>query len=129
MKTNSQGGGGLVSQLKKSYSLGDLNEDQVDGPRRRAIKNDIEITDDEDDEMQSMATFYQYKERSFIFFFTGEQTRVAHRGYAPRRTQSGSSRVDMYFSAVDVNVRNRGSHAGDATNNNLAVSKAASTLR
>lgn len=46
-----QGGGGLVSQLKKSYSLGDLTEDQVDGPRRRAIKNEAEITDDEDDVM------------------------------------------------------------------------------
>lgn len=62
-----------------------------------------------------------------LIFVTGENTKVAHKGYAPRRTQSGSSRVDMYFSAVDV--RQRGSQAGDATNNNLAVNKAASTLR
>ncbi|XP_065339081.1 uncharacterized protein LOC135938940 isoform X1 [Cloeon dipterum] len=103
-----KGGGGLVSQLKKSYSLGDLNEEQVDAPRRRAIRNEIELTDDEED--------------------VQDERRVAHRGYAPRRTQSGSSRVDMYFSAVDVNVRQRGSHTGDATNNNLAASKAASTL-
>ncbi|XP_059484882.1 muscle M-line assembly protein unc-89-like isoform X2 [Neocloeon triangulifer] len=109
LQTAIKGGGGLVNQLKKSYSLGDLNEEQVDAPRRRAIKNEVELTDDEDDEVQ-------------------DEQRVAHRGYAPRRTQSGSSRVDMYFSAVDVNVRQRGSHTGDATNNNLAVSKAASTL-
>jgi hypothetical protein len=53
----SQGGGGLVSQLKKSYSLGDLTEDQVDGSRRRAIKNEAEITDDEDDVMPGIEHF------------------------------------------------------------------------
>ena len=31
--------------------------------------------------------------------------RVGRRGYSPRRTQSTHNRVDMYFSEVDVEVR------------------------
>lgn len=30
---------------------------------------------------------------------------VGRRGYSPRRTQSSSNRVEMYFSEVDVDVR------------------------
>jgi hypothetical protein len=29
---------------------------------------------------------------------------VAHRGYSPRRSASGSGRMEMYFPAVDVDV-------------------------
>nr|XP_012220379.1 PREDICTED: uncharacterized protein LOC105671082 isoform X1 [Linepithema humile]XP_012220381.1 PREDICTED: uncharacterized protein LOC105671082 isoform X1 [Linepithema humile]XP_012220382.1 PREDICTED: uncharacterized protein LOC105671082 isoform X1 [Linepithema humile]XP_012220383.1 PREDICTED: uncharacterized protein LOC105671082 isoform X1 [Linepithema humile]XP_012220384.1 PREDICTED: uncharacterized protein LOC105671082 isoform X1 [Linepithema humile] len=84
MQTAIKGGGGLVQQLRKSYSLSDLTGEKEDENRN---------TPDARDEADM-----------------GEPRRREHagrRGYSPRRTQSSSnaSRVEMYFSEVDVDVR------------------------
>ncbi|XP_011314753.1 uncharacterized protein [Fopius arisanus] len=83
MQTAIKGGGGLVQQLKKSYSLSDLTGEKEDENRNTSAMHDE--TD-----------------------MTGEPRRREHpgrRGYSPRRTQSNCNRVEMYFSEVDVDVR------------------------
>ncbi|XP_029168777.1 uncharacterized protein LOC114938827 isoform X2 [Nylanderia fulva] len=84
MQTAIKGGGGLVQQLRKSYSLSDLTGEKEDENRN---------TPDARDE-----TDMQEPRR---------REHTGRRGYSPRRTQSSSnaSRVDMYFSEVDVDVR------------------------
>ncbi|XP_046600275.1 uncharacterized protein LOC107224473 isoform X2 [Neodiprion lecontei] len=82
MQTAIKGGGGLVQQLKKSYSLSDLTGEKEDENR-----NTPDMRDEID--MQEPR----------------RRENVGRRGYSPRRTQSGSNRVDMYFSEVDVDVR------------------------
>ncbi|XP_012267981.2 uncharacterized protein LOC105692965 isoform X1 [Athalia rosae] len=83
MQTAIKGGGGLVQQLKKSYSLSDLTGEKEDENRN---------TPDTRDEIDMQAE-------------PRRRENPGRRGYSPRRTQSGSNRVDMYFSEVDVDVR------------------------
>ncbi|XP_072759818.1 uncharacterized protein [Anoplolepis gracilipes] len=85
MQTAIKGGGGLVQQLRKSYSLSDLTGEKEDENR-----NTPDARDETDMEEPR------------------RREHVGRRGYSPRRTQSSSnaaSRVDMYFSEVDVDVR------------------------
>ncbi|XP_024888181.1 uncharacterized protein LOC112465022 isoform X3 [Temnothorax curvispinosus] len=79
------GGGGLVQQLRKSYSLSDLTGEKEDENR-----NTPDARDETDMEVEPR-----------------RREHVGRRGYSPRRTQSSSnaSRVEMYFSEVDVDVR------------------------
>ncbi|XP_046625212.1 uncharacterized protein LOC124307517 isoform X1 [Neodiprion virginianus] len=83
MQTAIKGGGGLVQQLKKSYSLSDLTGEKEDENR-----NTPDMRDEIDMQVEPR-----------------RRENVGRRGYSPRRTQSGSNRVDMYFSEVDVDVR------------------------
>lgn len=86
MQTAIKGGGGLVQQLRKSYSLSDLTGEKEDENR-----NTPDARDETDMEVEPR-----------------RREHVGRRGYSPRRTQSSSnaaSRVDMYFSEVDVDVR------------------------
>ncbi|XP_024944434.1 uncharacterized protein LOC107271421 [Cephus cinctus] len=83
MQTAIKGGGGLVQQLKKSYSLSDLTGEKEDENR-----NTADLRDETDMEMEPR-----------------RREHVGRRGYSPRRTQSSSNRVEMYFSEVDVDVR------------------------
>ncbi|OAD53597.1 Receptor expression-enhancing protein 1 [Eufriesea mexicana] len=78
-----QGGGGLVQHLKKSYSLSDLTGEKQDENR-----NTPHMHDETDMEVEPR-----------------RREHVGRRGYSPRRTQSGNTRVEMYFSEVDVDVR------------------------
>ncbi|KYN34941.1 Receptor expression-enhancing protein 1 [Trachymyrmex septentrionalis] len=79
------GGGGLVQQLRKSYSLSDLTGEKEDENR-----NTPDARDEIDMEVEPR-----------------RRENIGRRGYSPRRTQSSSnaSRVEMYFSEVDVDVR------------------------
>ncbi|XP_076161295.1 uncharacterized protein LOC143143636 isoform X2 [Ptiloglossa arizonensis] len=83
MQTAIKGGGGLVQQLKKSYSLSDLTGEKEDENR-----NTSHMHDETDMEVEPR-----------------RREHVGRRGYSPRRTQSSSNRVEMYFSEVDVDVR------------------------
>ncbi|CAK9800401.1 Receptor expression-enhancing protein 1 [Anthophora quadrimaculata] len=83
MQTAIKGGGGLVQQLKKSYSLSDLT-----GPKEDENRNTPHMHDETDMEVEPR-----------------RREHVGRRGYSPRRTQSSNTRVEMYFSEVDVNVR------------------------
>ncbi|XP_029667084.1 uncharacterized protein LOC115237871 isoform X3 [Formica exsecta] len=85
MQTAIKGGGGLVQQLRKSYSLSDLTGEKEDENR-----NTPDARDETDMEVEPR-----------------RREHTGRRGYSPRRTQSSSnaSRVDMYFSEVDVDVR------------------------
>ncbi|RLU22734.1 hypothetical protein DMN91_005012 [Ooceraea biroi] len=85
MQTAIKGGGGLVQQLRKSYSLSDLTGEKEDENR-----NTPDARDETDTEAEPR-----------------RREHVGRRGYSPRRTQSSSNapRVDMYFSEVDVDVR------------------------
>ncbi|XP_011068676.1 PREDICTED: uncharacterized protein LOC105154691 isoform X2 [Acromyrmex echinatior] len=84
MQTAIKGGGGLVQQLRKSYSLSDLTGEKEDENR-----NTPDARDETDMEEPR------------------RREHIGRRGYSPRRTQSSSnaSRVEMYFSEVDVDVR------------------------
>ncbi|XP_043271126.1 receptor expression-enhancing protein 2-like isoform X2 [Venturia canescens] len=82
MQTAIKGGGGLVQQLKKSYSLSDLTGEKEDENRNTSSMRDE--TDMEEPRRRE---------------------NPGRRGYSPRRTQSSSNRVEMYFSEVDVDVR------------------------
>ncbi|XP_011872090.1 PREDICTED: uncharacterized protein T19C3.4-like isoform X2 [Vollenhovia emeryi] len=86
MQTAIKGGGGLVQQLRKSYSLSDLTGEKEDENR-----NTPDARDETDMEVEPR-----------------RREHAGRRGYSPRRTQSSSnasSRVEMYFSEVDVDVR------------------------
>ncbi|XP_026297379.1 receptor expression-enhancing protein 2 isoform X4 [Apis mellifera] len=83
MQTAIKGGGGLVQHLKKSYSLSDLTGEKEDENR-----NTPHMHDETDMEVEPR-----------------RREHVGRRGYSPRRTQSSSNRVEMYFSEVDVDVR------------------------
>ncbi|XP_018052638.1 PREDICTED: uncharacterized protein LOC108690064 isoform X1 [Atta colombica] len=85
MQTAIKGGGGLVQQLRKSYSLSDLTGEKEDENR-----NTSDARDETDMEVEPR-----------------RREHIGRRGYSPRRTQSSSnaSRVEMYFSEVDVDVR------------------------
>ncbi|XP_017762618.1 PREDICTED: receptor expression-enhancing protein 3-B-like isoform X3 [Eufriesea mexicana] len=83
MQTAIKGGGGLVQHLKKSYSLSDLTGEKQDENR-----NTPHMHDETDMEVEPR-----------------RREHVGRRGYSPRRTQSGNTRVEMYFSEVDVDVR------------------------
>lgn len=82
-----QGGGGLVQQLRKSYSLSDLTGEKED------VNRNSDRSPDETD---------------YVGVFNSEprlRDRAGRRGYSPRRTQSIANHVDMYFSEVDLEVR------------------------
>ncbi|KOC70340.1 Receptor expression-enhancing protein 4 [Habropoda laboriosa] len=83
LSTVDEGGGGLVQQLKKSYSLSDLTGEKEDENR-----NTPHMHDETDMEVEPR-----------------RREHVGRRGYSPRRTQSSNTRVEMYFSEVDVDVR------------------------
>ncbi|XP_031834178.1 uncharacterized protein LOC116427684 [Nomia melanderi] len=83
MQTAIKGGGGLVQHLKKSYSLSDLTSEKEDENR-----NTSHLHDETD-----------------IAVEPRRREHVGRRSYSPRRTQSSSNRVEMYFSEVDVDVR------------------------
>ncbi|XP_046142589.1 uncharacterized protein LOC114873697 isoform X2 [Osmia bicornis bicornis] len=83
MQTAIKGGGGLVQHLKKSYSLSDLTGEKEDENR-----NTPHMHDETDMEVEPR-----------------RREHVGRRSYSPRRTQSSSNRVEMYFSEVDVDVR------------------------
>ncbi|XP_053598152.1 germ cell nuclear acidic protein isoform X2 [Microplitis demolitor] len=82
MQTAIKGGGGLVQQLKKSYSLSDLTGEKEDENRNTSMMHD------ETDMIEPR-----------------RRENPGRRGYSPRRTQSSCNRVDMFFSEVDVDVR------------------------
>ncbi|XP_057339679.1 uncharacterized protein LOC130677102 isoform X2 [Microplitis mediator] len=82
MQTAIKGGGGLVQQLKKSYSLSDLTGEKEDENRNTSLMHD------ETDMIEPR-----------------RRENPGRRGYSPRRTQSSCNRVDMFFSEVDVDVR------------------------
>ncbi|XP_060828624.1 uncharacterized protein LOC132913946 isoform X3 [Bombus pascuorum] len=82
MQTAIKGGGGLVQHLKKSYSLSDLTGEKEDENR-----NTPHMHDETDMEVEPR-----------------RREHVGRRGYSPRRTQSSTNRVEMYFSEVDVDV-------------------------
>ncbi|KAF4531459.1 hypothetical protein B566_EDAN004230 [Ephemera danica] len=86
-----------LSDLTDGIAQGDQQQQPQQGPqgRRRVVPppklnnhDNEEISDDEMDELPLGG---------------------AHRGYSPRRSASGSGRVEMYFPAVDLEVRQRGS--------------------
>ncbi|XP_011505679.1 PREDICTED: uncharacterized protein LOC105368371 [Ceratosolen solmsi marchali] len=82
MQTAIKGGGGLVQQLRKSYSLSDLA-----GGKEDENQNTEQSPDEVDlDEPR-------------------RRDRGGRRGYSPRRTQSSNNRMDMYFSEVDLEMR------------------------
>ncbi|XP_054009779.1 uncharacterized protein LOC128893062 isoform X2 [Hylaeus anthracinus] len=83
MQTAIKGGGGLVQHLKKSYSLSDLTGEKEDENR-----NTSHMHDETDMEVEPR-----------------RREHVGRRGYSPRRTQSSSNRMEIYFSEVDVDVR------------------------
>ncbi|KYQ54149.1 Receptor expression-enhancing protein 1 [Trachymyrmex zeteki] len=85
LEEQNSGGGGLVQQLRKSYSLSDLTGEKEDENR-----NTPDARDETDMEVESR-----------------RREHIGRRGYSPRRTQSSSnaSQVEMYFSEVDVDVR------------------------
>ncbi|XP_044593380.1 uncharacterized protein LOC123271196 [Cotesia glomerata] len=83
MQTAIKGGGGLVQQLKKSYSLSDLTGEKEDENRNTSMMHD------ETDMIEEPR----------------RRENPGRRGYSPRRTQSSCNRVDMFFSEVDVDVR------------------------
>ncbi|KAK2585975.1 hypothetical protein KPH14_010550 [Odynerus spinipes] len=82
MQTAIKGGGGLVQQLRKSYSLSDLT-----GGKDVENRSLPEPRDETDMEVEPR-----------------RREHVGRRGYSPRRTQSSTNRVEMYFSEVDVDV-------------------------
>lgn len=67
-----QGGGGLVNQIKKSYSLSDLSQSRLDRDTESNDETDVVITD----------------------------PRLKRRKHSPRRHASTSSGI--YFSEIDV---------------------------
>ncbi|XP_076681093.1 uncharacterized protein LOC143375644 isoform X1 [Andrena cerasifolii] len=100
MQTAIKGGGGLVQQLKKSYSLSDLTGENGDENR-----NTSHMHDETDMEVEPR-----------------RREHVGRRGYSPRRTQSSSNRVEMYFSEVDVDVREPRSREPTASLTNIRSS-------
>ncbi|XP_034949977.1 uncharacterized protein [Chelonus insularis] len=84
MQTAIKGGGGLVQQLKKSYSLSDLTGDNDDGMNRNNSS-----THDETDLMVEPR----------------RRENPGRRGFSPRRTQSSCNRVDMFYSDVEVDIK------------------------
>ncbi|XP_047369872.1 uncharacterized protein LOC124957152 isoform X3 [Vespa velutina] len=82
MQTAIKGGGGLVQQLRKSYSLSDLT-----GGKDVENRSLPESRDETDMEVEPR-----------------RREHVGRRGYSPRRTQSSTNRVEMYFSEVDVDM-------------------------
>ncbi|XP_044734931.1 uncharacterized protein LOC123297365 isoform X2 [Chrysoperla carnea] len=86
MQTAIKGGGGIVNQLKKSYSLSDLTENEVN---RNTETNQGET-----------------EETDGVIITDPRLLRSARtRAYSPKRSSSGPNRVDMYFPEVDVDVR------------------------
>nr|XP_050867914.1 receptor expression-enhancing protein 2-like isoform X2 [Vespula vulgaris] len=81
MQTAIKGGGGLVQQLRKSYSLSDLTGGK--DVENRSLPESRDETDMEEPRLRE---------------------HVGRRGYSPRRTQSSTNRVEMYFSEVDVDM-------------------------
>ncbi|XP_014605846.1 PREDICTED: uncharacterized protein LOC106787739 [Polistes canadensis] len=82
MQTAIKGGGGLVQQLRKSYSLSDLTGGN--NIENRSLPEPQDETDMEEEPRR--------------------REHVGRRGYSPRRTQSSTNRVEMYFSEVDVDM-------------------------
>ncbi|KAK7791167.1 hypothetical protein R5R35_013330 [Gryllus longicercus] len=101
MQTAIKGGGGLVQQLRRSYSLSDLStdSDMADVNRNSKSKMLTNIPDEDLEETDDVSMDDHRVRRS--------------RGYSPRRSASGSGRVEMYFPEVDVDVRQHGSHSRD----------------
>ncbi|XP_063622099.1 uncharacterized protein LOC134794267 [Cydia splendana] len=89
MQTAIKGGGGLVQQIRKSYSLSDLSECEV---------RDERGADEADDVLTEPRMI----------------RRVVKSGYNTRRSASESNtRTSMYFSEVDVEVRGPRNARGD----------------
>ncbi|XP_043460843.1 uncharacterized protein LOC122497662 [Leptopilina heterotoma] len=101
MQTAIKGGGGLVQQLKKSYSLSDLSGEKEDENRNTPNSHD--------------ETDMQVEPR--------RREHTGRRGYSPRRTQSTNNRVEMYFSEVDVEVRQPRSKEPLVSLNNIRSSE------
>lgn len=72
----------MVQQLKKSYSLSDLT-----GGKDTESRGLPDARDETDMEVEPR-----------------RREHVGRRGYSPRRTQSSTNRVEMYFPEVDVDV-------------------------
>ncbi|XP_017885516.1 uncharacterized protein LOC108628026 isoform X2 [Ceratina calcarata] len=100
MQTAIKGGGGLVQHLKKSYSLSDLTGEKEDENRNMA-----HMHDETDMEVEPR-----------------RREHAGRRGYSPRRTQSTNNRVEMYFSEVDVDVRQAKSRESTASLTNIRSS-------
>ncbi|XP_066991904.2 uncharacterized protein [Anabrus simplex] len=94
MQTAIKGGGGLVQQLRRSYSLSDLSTDKDMADVNRNSKALSNIPDDDTDEADEGSI---------------DPRLLRSRGYSPRRSASGSGRVEMYFPEVDVDVRQHAS--------------------
>ncbi|XP_076396339.1 uncharacterized protein LOC100882255 [Megachile rotundata] len=100
MQTAIKGGGGLVQHLKKSYSLSDLTGEKEDENR-----NTPHMHDETDMEVEPR-----------------RREHVGRRSYSPRRTQSSSNRMELYFSEVDVDVRQPRSREPTASLTNIRSS-------
>ncbi|XP_046386725.1 uncharacterized protein LOC124156305 isoform X1 [Ischnura elegans] len=94
MQTAIKGGGGLVNQLRKSYSLSDLTEGEGE-PVGDVNRNGKDVDGLE----------YRGNRRSDRV--DGSRPSNRARGYSPRRSASGSARMEMYFPEVDLEVRQR----------------------
>ncbi|KAJ8684039.1 hypothetical protein QAD02_019831 [Eretmocerus hayati] len=81
MQTAIKGGGGLVQQLRKSYSLSDLTGEKED---ENCNNKSLDETD--------------YNEPRL-------RDRTGRKNYSPRRTQSSGNQMDMFFSEVDDQMR------------------------
>ncbi|XP_052123624.1 uncharacterized protein LOC113205458 isoform X3 [Frankliniella occidentalis] len=101
MQTAIKGGGGLMNQLRKSYSLSDLSDSQ-DELKYRAIGLGS-LQEEQDVADHSGVHVYpdlQYMRRSYV-----------HPG---QRSGSVSSPMEIYFSEVDLDLKQRGK--GDRPN-------------
>ncbi|XP_058802924.1 uncharacterized protein LOC131670929 isoform X2 [Phymastichus coffea] len=81
MQTAIKGGGGLVQQLRKSYSLSDLVGEKEDENRNVDVIDEVDLEEPR------------------------RRERNCRRNYSPRRTQSTSDHVGLYFAEVDVDMR------------------------
>ncbi|XP_071448394.1 uncharacterized protein [Hetaerina americana] len=94
MQTAIKGGGGLVNQLRKSYSLSDLTEGEGE-PVGDVNRNGKDVDG------------LEYRGNRRADRVDGSRPSNRARGYSPRRSASGSARMEMYFPEVDLEVRQR----------------------
>ncbi|XP_052123623.1 uncharacterized protein LOC113205458 isoform X2 [Frankliniella occidentalis] len=96
MQTAIKGGGGLMNQLRKSYSLSDLSDSQDELKYRAIGLGSLQEEQDVADHSGDL----QYMRRSYV-----------HPG---QRSGSVSSPMEIYFSEVDLDLKQRGK--GDRPN-------------
>ncbi|KAI4495686.1 hypothetical protein M0802_008521 [Mischocyttarus mexicanus] len=105
MQTAIKGGGGLVQQLRKSYSLSDLT-----GGKNAENRSLPEPQDETDMEAEPR-----------------RREHVGRRGYSPRRTQSSTNRVEINIrSSDDISS---GYSSGEALQSHRAVSQGDALVR